>query len=115
MNYPFEATGVIMKIDTFPITILTCTVFVFPSLALSADKTHPINCTTAEGDLRAMEAEKEHAEQQQLLDVTAVVPAGALLGLIEGNEGKKLQVLSGVYVELLNQRISKTKKTCEIK
>lgn len=74
--------------------------------------THPINCATAEGDIRALNAEKEHAQKQQLLDVTAITPAGALLGLIKGNEKKKLEVLSGDYEKQIDARIAATHAEC---
>ncbi len=85
-----------------------------PALSETGQKTHPVNCATAEGDLRALNAEKEHAEQQQLLDVTAITPAGALLGLIKGDEQQKLQMLSGDYVKSLDARIAETKEQCGI-
>jgi len=86
-----------------------------PTAGRSEPETHPINCATAEGDLRALNAEKEHANKQQLLDVSAITPAGALLGLIVGNENKKLQILSGDYQKMLDKRIAETKAKCGIK
>ena len=76
--------------------------------------THPINCATAEGDLRALNAEKEHAQKQQLEGVAAITPAGALLGLIQGNEKKKLQMLSGDYAKKIDERIAATKTKCGV-
>ena len=80
--------------------------------AQSDPMTHPINCATAEGDIRALNSEKEHAQKQQLLDVAAITPAGALLGLIKGNEKKKLEVLSGDYEKQIDARIAATQAEC---
>lgn len=80
--------------------------------AQTAQKTHPINCATAEGDIRALNAEKEHAKKQQALDVTAITPAGALLGLIKGNEHKKLEILSGDYMKQIDARIAQIHAEC---
>ncbi|MEM1006345.1 MAG: hypothetical protein AAF496_13270 [Pseudomonadota bacterium] len=85
------------------------------ALAETENKRHPINCATAEGDLRAIAAEKTHAEDQQVESVTAITPAGALLGLITGTENKKLQMLSGDYVQALDDRSAEIKATCGIK
>ncbi|MEP2031241.1 MAG: hypothetical protein ABJI96_21285 [Paracoccaceae bacterium] len=63
------------------------------SQAQTDPMTHPINCATAEGDIRALNAEKTHAQDQQLEDVAAITPAGALLGLIQGDEPQKLKML----------------------
>ncbi len=78
-------------------------------------KRHPVNCATAEGDLRAIAAEKKHAQDQQLESVAALTPAGALLGLVTGKENERLQMLSGDYVNKLDERAAEIKSTCGIK
>jgi len=78
-------------------------------------KRHPVNCSTAEGDLRAIAAEKKHAEDQQAESVVAITPAGALLGLISGTEQKRLQMLSGDYVKKLDDRAAEIKAQCNVK
>ena len=47
--------------------------------------------------------------------VTALTPAGALLGLVTGTENKKLQMLSGDYVKQLDERSAEIKATCGLK
>lgn len=73
---------------------------------------YPVNCATAEGDLRALEAEKEHARKQQLENIEAIVPAGALLGILQGREKEKLQMLAGDYVRKIDQRMAQIKAQC---
>ncbi|WP_254429111.1 MULTISPECIES: hypothetical protein [unclassified Ruegeria] len=75
---------------------------------------HPVNCATAEGDLRAIAAEKKHAQDQQVESAIAITPAGALLGLVTGTEKKRLTMLSGDYVKQLDQRADEIKTTCNI-
>lgn len=82
--------------------------------AATDEKTHPVNCATAEGDLRAIAAEKKHAQDQQVESVAAITPAGALLGLITGTENKRLQMLSGDYVKKLDERSAQIKTTCGV-
>ena len=83
-------------------------------MAETAQKTHPVNCATAEGDLRAIAAEKKHAQDQQLESVAALTPAGALLGLVTGTENKRLSMLSGDYVKALDERAAEIKSTCGV-
>ncbi len=85
-----------------------------PSFADESQKRHPVNCTTAEGDLRAIAAEKKHAEDQQLESVAAITPAGALLGLVTGTENKRLQMLSGDYIKQLDARSAEIKAKCGV-
>jgi len=40
----------------------------------------PINCATAEGDIRVLQGEKTHVAQQIASGVTAIAPAGIVLG-----------------------------------
>ncbi|WP_170544650.1 hypothetical protein [Ruegeria arenilitoris] len=84
------------------------------ALADTAQKTHPVSCATAEGDLRAIAAEKKHAQDQQLESVAALTPAGALLGLVTGTENKRLSMLSGDYVKALDERAAEIKSTCGV-
>lgn len=76
---------------------------------------HPVNCATAEGDLRAIAAEKKHAQDQQVESVVSILPAGALLGLVTGTEDKRLSMLSGDYVKALDERAAEIKSTCGVK
>ena len=73
---------------------------------------HPINCATAEGDLRVLEHEKAHVSQQILEGVTAITPAGAVLGILTGTEGTKLEVAIGVYNKKIDERIAAIKEHC---
>lgn len=82
------------------------------SSAAASSETHPINCSTAEGDLRALESEKKHARKQQVENIEALIPAGALLGIAQGREKEKLQMLAGDYVRKIDQRMAQIKAQC---
>jgi len=96
---------------------ILCSVFAaltaFPAVADPAR--HPVNCATAEGDLRAIAAERKHAQAQQAESILAITPAGALLGLVAGTEQKRLKMLSGAYIEKLDARAAEIKETCGLK
>lgn len=72
----------------------------------------PINCATAEGDVRVLESEKAHVAQQVALGVTAIYPAGLVIGILTGTEGTKLKVATGEYNRKLEQKIEQIKTTC---
>lgn len=101
---------------TLNITTFLSALMIAGAVSAAGDaETHPVNCATAEGDLRAIAAEKKHAQDQQVESVAAITPAGALLGLITGTENKRLQMLSGDYVKKLDERADEIKTTCDIK
>ncbi len=84
------------------------------AVASSDPMTQPINCATAEGDIRALKAEKKHAQDQKLRNVASITPAGALLGIVTGTEGKRLQMLTGEYEKKIDARISETEAQCDV-
>ncbi|WP_170480308.1 hypothetical protein [Ruegeria arenilitoris] len=84
-------------------------------LAVADTKRHPVGCATAEGDLRAIAAEKKHAQDQQVESVFSITPAGALLGLVTGTEDKRLEMLSGEYVKQLDERAAEIRAKCNVK
>ena len=75
----------------------------------------PINCATAEGDIRTLEHEKAHTMQQIAEGVTALVPASIVVGLVTGTEKEKLKVGTGEYNKMIDKRIAEIKETCGVK
>ena len=77
---------------------------------------HPtrINCATADGDIRVLQSEKASLAQQIAEGATAVYPAGAVMGLVTGVEGTKLQVATGDYNDMIDKRIAEIRRTCGI-
>jgi len=74
----------------------------------------PINCATAEGDLRALEKEKAHVAQQVVEGATAIVPMSLEVGVLTGTEGTKLEVATGEYNKMIDKRIAEIKAQCNI-
>jgi hypothetical protein len=71
-----------------------------------------INCATAEGDIRTLQSEKSHVAQQVAMGITAIAPAGLVMGVLTGTEQTKLQVATGDYNNMIDQRIADIKMTC---
>lgn len=74
----------------------------------------PITCSTAEGDIRVLQGEKTHAAQQIANGVSAIAPAGLVIGILTGTERTKLRVASGEYNKMIDQRIADIKATCGV-
>ncbi len=78
------------------------------------DIAKPVNCATAEGDLRALEAEKAHVGSQIANGVTAISPMGLVTGVATGTEKDKAEVASGEYNKMIDQKVAQIKSTCGI-
>lgn len=78
------------------------------------DLAKSINCSTARGDIRVLQSEKAHVASQILAGVTAIQPAGAVLSMASGTEEAKLEVASGEYNNMIDQKIATIKKTCAV-
>ena len=72
----------------------------------------PINCATAEGDIRLLQHEKAHVTDQIAAGVTAIVPAAAVVSVASGQEGEKLKIGTGDYNRRIDKRIAEIKKQC---
>jgi hypothetical protein len=75
----------------------------------------PVNCATAEGDLRTLQSEKVSTAKQIADGVTAITPIGLVTGTVAGTEKGKLQIASGDYDKLIDQKIAQIKATCGIR
>jgi len=74
----------------------------------------PINCATAEGDLRVLKSEKAHVAEQIAEGVTAIVPISLVVGLLTDTEGTKLEVATGDYNKMIDKRMAEIKAHCGI-
>lgn len=75
-------------------------------------KEMPINCETADGDLRMLAAEKKSTAQRISAGVRSVVPIGLVAGLATGTAGTKYQVATGQYNTMLDNKIAEIKQAC---
>lgn len=82
--------------------------------AAEANEKKPVNCATAEGDLRALESEKVHAGKMAGAGVLAVVPVSLIEGLVTGTEGKRIKIATGDYNKKLDEKIAQIKTTCNV-
>ena len=72
----------------------------------------PVNCATAEGDLRLLEHERANVAEQIADGVTAIAPAGIVIGVVTGTETDKLKVAAGHYNDLIDKKEAEIRATC---
>lgn len=72
----------------------------------------PINCATADGDMRILQSEKAHVADMIAQGVTAIFPAGAVIGIVTLTEGDKLKVATGEYNRAIDKKIAEIKAQC---
>ena len=78
------------------------------------DLAAPVNCATAQADIKVLESEKARAGKMILDGVTAIVPVGAVVGIVTLTEGEKLEVGTGIYNHKITEKIAEIKKECNL-
>jgi hypothetical protein len=75
-------------------------------------KEMPVNCATADGDLRMLDSEKKSTAQRISAGVRSVVPIGLVAGVVTGTAGTKYQIATGKYNTMLDDKIAEIKQAC---
>ncbi len=76
------------------------------------DLAKPINCATAQGDIRALKSEKENLAEEIAAGATSIVPVGLVVNTATGHEKTNLQVATGEYNKMIDKKIDEIKTTC---
>lgn len=79
------------------------------------DLSKPVNCATAEQDIKTLEAEKASVATQVASGATAVLPVSAVIAILGGNESAKIEVAVGEYNDRIDKKIAEIKQQCNIK
>ena len=74
----------------------------------------PINCSTAEVDIRALEEDKVSKATEGAVGMSYALPTTILVGAITGTGGAKYEVGTGEYNRKIDQRIDKIRSTCKV-
>ena len=76
------------------------------------DLRRPVNCATAEEDIRSLEVQKAGTEKLILNGLAAVLPGSIILGVFTGEEDERIAVASGDYNQAIDLKIARIKRTC---
>lgn len=96
------------------VALMTLAGCAFQEKRVEQSMSQPINCATAEGDIRVLEGERSNVGRQVAAGVTAIAPAGIVVGLVTGTEGTKLRVATGEYNKKIDERVADIKRTCGV-
>ena len=72
----------------------------------------PINCATAQGDLRVLASEKAHVGKEIANGVSSIVPIGLVVNLATGTEKAKFEVGTGEYNKMIDKKTAEIKAQC---
>lgn len=82
---------------------------------VKAAEVAPVNCATAEGDIRMLRSEKATVEERIAEGAVSIVPVGFLIGVATQTEGDRIDMAIGDYNEILSKEIAKVKSKCKVK
>jgi hypothetical protein len=77
-------------------------------------KQQPVNCSTAEGDIRVLKGEKAHVAEQIAMGASAIIPIGLVVGVLTGTEVEKVKIAIGEYDKKIDKKIVEIKQECNI-
>ena len=79
---------------------------------IEAIQNNPVNCETAEADLKVLKDEKINVAQQVAAGVMSIAPPALIMGILTLTEDDKIQMAVGHYNKLIDTRIAKIKTDC---
>ncbi len=74
----------------------------------------PINCSTAEADIRALEADKVSKATEAAEGMSYALPTTILVDEVTGTGGATYEVGTGEYNRKIDERIGKIRSTCKM-
>ncbi len=74
----------------------------------------PINCSSAQSDIAALEADKVDKATQAAEGMKFALPTTIIMGTITGTAGAEYEVGTGEYNRKIDERIGNIKSTCKL-
>ena len=78
------------------------------------DVLKPVNCATAQEDIKVLESEKVRIDQEVAAGATAILPIGAVLNVVQRKERQQWKVGFGEYNRMIDKKIAEIKQQCNI-
>lgn len=78
------------------------------------DLAKPIDCSTAQDDIKVLESEKARTGEMIEQGITSILPIGAVISIIDLQEVDKLEVGTGIYNHKITEKIAQIKKECNL-
>ena len=77
---------------------------------IEAIQNTPVNCQTAQADIKVLMDEKVNVAEQVAAGVTSIAPPALVMGILTGTEESKLKIAVGDYNSMMDARIAKIKR-----
>lgn len=85
-----------------------------PEKQVQASLEKPVDCTTAQADIKALNSEKARTSQEIEAGASSIIPVGAVAHLFGGSEKESLEIGTGEYNKKLDAKIAEIKQQCNI-
>ena len=79
-----------------------------------ADLTRPVNCSTANRDIKVLEDEHASVGKRVLSGVRSVMPISVVAGLLMGDYRDRVNVTTGSYNSDIEAKIAQIKSECDL-
>lgn len=82
---------------------------------MEADVKKPVNCATAQADIKTLQAEKASTMQKIGAGFETVIPISLVVGVASGTEGTNAKIAAGDYNKMIDQKITDIQTQCGVK
>lgn len=72
----------------------------------------PVNCATADGDLRMLQSEKASVAKEIENGASSIVPIGLVINTVDLQEKSRLEVGTGEYNRMIDKKMAEIKSQC---
>jgi hypothetical protein len=102
----------IMLTSIFFSLVISLPVLAVDTKEVQEDLARPINCPTAEGDIRVLKSEKAHVGKKIAAGVESIAPPSLVFHLIKHTEDDQIKVATGEYDKMIDKRIAEIEADC---
>jgi hypothetical protein len=85
-----------------------------PEKQVQESLAQPIDCSTAQADIKTLTSEKARTAQEIENGVSSIIPIGAVAHLLGGSESESFEIGTGEYNKKLDAKIAEIRKQCTI-
>jgi len=114
LSRPGEDGGHMNKVKL--VTVIVTVVFLAGCKSISQkerdDLAKPIDCSTSEQDIIALQSEKASAIKQAEAGSGLIMPTSAIIGILSGDYSNREKVASGQYNKDIDNKIAEIKAAC---
>jgi len=86
-----------------------------PEKQVEASLAQPIDCSTAQADIKLLTSEKARTAQEVEDGASSIIPLGAVAHLFGRSEKESFEIGTGEYNRKLDAKVAEIKKQCGIK